>query len=402
MKGFPAIGILWILALPLALAACGEDSPSGPSDDTAPAAVTDLASNGVTENSISLFWAATGDDGMTGDAAEYDLRYSTEPLTEDTWDDAVHSPALPPPSPPYTVESYELPGLSADMLYDMALKVADESSNWSGLSNVISVWTGGPTLHQITDNNESEFEPSWSPDGRWFAYESGPRDIWIVPAWGGSPVQLTDWAGWDGSPCWSPDGTMIAFYSDRSGGGDIHTISTAGGTATRITYHIALDRDPAWSPDGDWIAFGSARDGGTNDIWIIPAGGGTPWQFTNDATYSTYEPCWSPDSGWIAYIKNNQVWKKTITGGVDIQVTNVSGFVGNPSWSPDGTTIAFEHQPSGGNYDIWTVPAAGGTAVQFTTDEESDLEPSWRPDGARISFRSHRSGNRDIWTRKVE
>jgi Tol biopolymer transport system component len=67
-----------------------------------------------------------------------------------------------------------------------------------------------------------------------------------------------------------------------------------------------------------------------------------------------------------------------------------------PSWSPDGSQIAFISHRSG-EHKIWVIPAIGGTTRQITCDPGSDWHPSWSPDGNQIAFESYRSGNYDIW-----
>ena len=67
-----------------------------------------------------------------------------------------------------------------------------------------------------------------------------------------------------------------------------------------------------------------------------------------------------------------------------------------PSWSPDGSTLAFTSFRIG-NCDIWTIPAGGGTPTQITTDADLDGNPAWSPDGTAIAFDSGRSGNWDVW-----
>ena len=65
-------------------------------------------------------------------------------------------------------------------------------------------------------------QSAWSPDGRWIAYwgipkESAQRDLWIISASGGAPVQITNDAFTDWNPVWSPDGRYLYFSSDRGG-----------------------------------------------------------------------------------------------------------------------------------------------------------------------------------------
>jgi Tol biopolymer transport system component len=111
--------------------------------------------------------------------------------------------------------------------------------------------------------------PSWSPDGSWIAYCAnviGNRDIWLVPAPGGTRTQITFDPGRDCDPNWSPDNSQIAFSSDRSGLQEIWVIPSWGGTPTQVT--SGGGEDPTWSPDGSQIAFISRR-GGAPDIWVI-------------------------------------------------------------------------------------------------------------------------------------
>lgn len=89
--------------------------------------------------STTLTWTAPGDDGNVGTAAEYDLRVSTDSITEDNWDAAGQVIGEPTPSVAGTVEECTIGGLDANTTYYFAIKTADEKPNWSGLSNVVRV-----------------------------------------------------------------------------------------------------------------------------------------------------------------------------------------------------------------------------------------------------------------------
>jgi outer membrane protein assembly factor BamB len=115
-------------------------------DLTSPATVTDLASSASTTNSITLTWTAPGDDGNTGTASEYDIRYSTSPITEANWNAAATlCKGEPAPQPAGSSERFTVTRLSSGTTYYFALKTADEVSNWSLLSNVAS----GTTLSKL-------------------------------------------------------------------------------------------------------------------------------------------------------------------------------------------------------------------------------------------------------------
>jgi len=113
--------------------------PTG--DTTPPANVTDLAVGETTTNSINLTWTAPGDDGNSGTASEYDIRYSTSQINESSWASANQCADEPPPQVAGSPETFTVTGLSPNTTYYFALKTADEVPNWSGLSNVV----GGTT-----------------------------------------------------------------------------------------------------------------------------------------------------------------------------------------------------------------------------------------------------------------
>lgn len=111
-------------------------------EQTAPAAVVNLAAGSVTASSIALSWTATGDDGNAGTASQYDLRYSATAITPASFASATPVPDVPAPGPAGQSESFTVTGLNPSSTYYFALKVADEVPNWSTISNVVSAATG--------------------------------------------------------------------------------------------------------------------------------------------------------------------------------------------------------------------------------------------------------------------
>ncbi len=107
-------------------------------DTTPPAAVTNLATSSPTSSSITLTWTAPGDDGNTGTATTYDIRYSTSTITSGNWASATQVTGEPTPLVAGTNQSMVITGLSASTTYYFAIETADEVPNWSGLSNVPS------------------------------------------------------------------------------------------------------------------------------------------------------------------------------------------------------------------------------------------------------------------------
>ncbi|MBI4426967.1 MAG: fibronectin type III domain-containing protein [Candidatus Magasanikbacteria bacterium] len=115
--------------------------PPPPEDIIAPAAVSNLSAGSATDSSITLSWTAPGDDGNSGTASFYDIRFSSANITDANWSDATSITNAPTPQIAGTSQSVVVFGLSADTQYYFALKTSDEAGNVSALSNVPSAAT---------------------------------------------------------------------------------------------------------------------------------------------------------------------------------------------------------------------------------------------------------------------
>lgn len=126
-----------------AIASATTDAP----DTSPPAPVTDLAATAIDANQLTLAWTASGDDGTTGSATAYDIRYSTDPITGDvSFAGATAVEQSLAPKPAGQAESLVVPGLTAATRYYFALKVADEVPNTATLSNVLEATTLPPDV----------------------------------------------------------------------------------------------------------------------------------------------------------------------------------------------------------------------------------------------------------------
>lgn len=119
-------------------------------DFAAPAAVSDMVAEEVTGTRARFFWTAPGDNGAEGTALRYDLRFSLDPITEETFDglDAVSN--MPPPSPAGTNEEVTLVASQAIAVY-LALRTEDEAGQVSPLSNVVFVRFGDDAPEAASD-----------------------------------------------------------------------------------------------------------------------------------------------------------------------------------------------------------------------------------------------------------
>lgn len=180
---------------------------------------------------------------------------------------------------------------------------------------------------------------------------------------------------------------------------------------------------PVWSPDGNTIAFFSDRDGNP-DIYVMKPDGSQVEQLTRDAFASLYftkssedrNPSWSPDGSQIAFESgrdnqmltyvNHDIYVMALDGSNVKRLTDDGADEGAPRWSPSGRLIAytkmeyFSDQALIENpaWDIYVMNVDGTEQVQLTKDPFNELEPSWSPDGGKIAFISDRNGqNFDIY-----
>jgi len=114
---------------------------NAPPDVTAPADIADLTVTDSTVSTVTLAWTAPGDDGTSGTATAYEIRYALAPITEANWNLAVEVTSAPSPGPAGIAETFTIGQLSDSSRYYFAIKTADEVPNWSGLSNVVSALT---------------------------------------------------------------------------------------------------------------------------------------------------------------------------------------------------------------------------------------------------------------------
>lgn len=106
---------------------------------------------------------------------------------------------------------------------------------------------------------QTDGDPTWSPDGRWLAFESyrsGNNDIYLVDAGGGGLRRLTTHPAFDGSPAWGPSGRLIAFVSGRSGQPEIYVmrpdgsrqVSLSARTFLHTQFYDEAPPGPVWAP----------------------------------------------------------------------------------------------------------------------------------------------------------
>jgi hypothetical protein len=131
------------------------NSPAGTTqaaDTTPPSFVNNLAVTSTTANSVTLSWTVRGDDGTTGTATSYDLRYSMGQLNNGNFSGGIRVSGVPAPQAPGTTQIFTVTGLTPGTTYYFGLKTADEVPNWSTVSNSPYGTTTPPTASVPEDS----------------------------------------------------------------------------------------------------------------------------------------------------------------------------------------------------------------------------------------------------------
>jgi dipeptidyl aminopeptidase/acylaminoacyl peptidase len=163
-----------------------------------------------------------------------------------------------------------------------------------GVQHIFLVPADGGTPRQLSSGDWDAGTPTWMPDGRTILYSAGPRiedadyawresEIYAIDVASGEIRQLTNRKGRDGSPTPSPDGRLIAYTGDDWSTASYQDselyVMNADGSGARVLADI--DRSPGgliWAPDGSGVYFGAQSEGSEN-LWFVPLQG-EPRQLT--------------------------------------------------------------------------------------------------------------------------
>lgn len=173
-----------------------------------------------------------------------------------------------------------------------------------GFQEIYSMRPDGTDLRRLTQNtNQNDLRARYSPDGQSIAYMTnysvgdGTGEIWVMNADGTQPHQITNNNEDDSQPIWSPNGRYIVFTGRAADTSlDLFVYDFQTGLVRQITALPTIDANPVWSPDSEWIAFVSYTTDGQQSQINLTRPDGTSLRPTADVHRDYSLHLWLPSS----------------------------------------------------------------------------------------------------------
>jgi gamma-glutamyltranspeptidase len=267
-------------------------------------------------------------------------------------------------------------------------------------------------------------DPAWSPDGKRLAVVVLDR-IWTMQPDGREGAELTKTPEVEREPAWSPDGKRIAFAADRGTGFDLYVVNAHGGIPERVAMLEGDERWPSWTPDGRLVFANRGTDATQWDLFQIDPDVSIDKRIPLRLTQSLddeIQPRVSPDGRRVAFASNRgsdegdfDIWVMRLFDkstpdenggrGPAIRFARITGYEGNPAWSPDGSRLAY-YAVRDGLGSTWVAGIAslndGGSGPSRAASAQGASAPrpvpppvlvsrhggtiSWSPDGQTLAI----------------
>ena len=276
----------------------------------------------------------------------------------------------------------------------------DRLAYTSGKEVYVANGDGAEPRRLVTADGTASW-PRWSPDGsrlRFTVNGANGSAIWEVASDGTRLHALL--TGWNNPPAeccgsWTPDGKYFVFQSSRGGVADIWAMREAGSLVRRVNHQpVQLTSGPTStfaplpSTDGNQLFVRTIQPRGQLVRFDAKSGEVRPLFPGAPPGIQGTGVDFSRDGKWIAYMSypEGSLWRSRPDGSERSQLTYPPLLAYMPRWSPDGSQIAFMGQMPGKPWQLYIVSAQGGSAQQLIPEQRDQADPTWSPDGKSLAF----------------
>jgi dipeptidyl aminopeptidase/acylaminoacyl peptidase len=218
--------------------------------------------------------------------------------------------------------------------------------------------------------------------------DAARTSIWRV-AEGREPVAFTSGTK-DSMPHVAPDGTLVGFVGDRGDGKRVYVVATDGGEARAISPSYAEIGPLAWAPDSRALAYAAVAP-------LEPQTARVALDAKSGARHVRGLPFKSDDRGLLDGTRRHLFVLPLEGAAPPAQITHGDFDVDGAAWSPDGSCLAFSAQIDAPQWafhsDIFTVARDGGALRKLTSSNGPMSAPSFSHDGSQIAFVGHEHGD---------
>lgn len=255
---------------------------------------------------------------------------------------------------------------------------------------------------------------TWSPDGKQIAFVSnisGRNNLWLVPAAGGWPTQLTISDQRQVSPAWAPDGTWIAYASDYDGNEqwDLFLVAPKNGDVVNLTAtKETSEQNPVWAPDGRQIAYNvKPKSASSYEIDLMDVATRRVRHITQNTPKgrNNFEPVFSRDGKFVVYTQADAPFKEAGVFQFDIdsgKTGNLTPHTGQQTYaatdvSPDGKTVLITSNARNGYDNVGLLDIATRKIEWLTNDKWEIRSGSFAPDGKSLTWSANVDGNTNLY-----